>query len=59
MDAENIMHLCRMHHIESHRIGIVTFVKRYPQIERLLSSKGWSVVDELGQQKLRKTKGSK
>ena len=49
---ENSMPLCGIHHDEQGRIGIVTFVEKYPIVENNLASKGWRIVEIFGRKKL-------
>jgi predicted restriction endonuclease len=42
---ENMMPLCRIHHTEQHKIGWVTFAKKYPQVANWLLAHGWSIGD--------------
>lgn len=51
-EPENIMPLCRLHHIEQHKIGIITFVEKYSQVRAFLESRGWTVIDVFGRKKL-------
>lgn len=51
-EAFNIMPLCRSHHIEQGRRGMVTFFKRYPQVQKYLENKGWKLEFRCGQEKL-------
>lgn len=37
----NILFMCRIHHVESHKLGWLTFSKKHPIIEELLKLKGW------------------
>lgn len=37
----NIILLCRLHHVEQHKIGIITFVSRYEVIWTQLKKHGW------------------
>jgi len=40
-ESWNIMYLCREHHTEQHKIGIVTFANKYPVVMYDLNQKGW------------------
>ena len=40
---ENIMSLCRDHHNEQGRIGILSFLKKYPEVWKRLQSMGWEM----------------
>lgn len=42
-NANNLMPLCRVHHTESHKIGIVTFVKKYPSVELFVRGLGFYI----------------
>lgn len=42
-DEWNLMPLCRVHHVEQHKIGIISFIKKYPIIGIYLKRKGWSL----------------
>ncbi len=48
----NIVLLCRDHHMEQHRIGIVTFYKRHKEYRDELIEKGWELEDILGKETL-------
>lgn len=37
----NLMPLCRDHHIEQHKIGIITFFKKYSTVNFYMKSIGW------------------
>jgi hypothetical protein len=50
---DNLMSLCRKHHIEQHSIGFWTMVQRYPFFGQFLGQKGWEFD---GNKKLRYTK---
>lgn len=43
MDEDNLLPLCRRHHSESHQIGWVRFIGRYPQVGFELDRRGWRV----------------
>lgn len=43
---ENVVPLCRRHHIESHKIGLYKFAKRYPGFQMELIRKGWEFNDD-------------
>ncbi len=43
----NIMMLCRNHHIECHKIGLKTFVRSY-NLKSYMESKNWEYFDVLG-----------
>jgi len=49
------MPLCRRHHRMQHDIGIGTFAFQYIQVRNYLTAHGWSVVEEFGVKKVRKT----
>jgi predicted restriction endonuclease len=53
-EAENLMDLCRLHHTEQHKIGIVTFTEKYKMVRDRLEGHGWAIVDLFGQKKLRR-----
>lgn len=40
----NLMPLCRKHHTEVHKIGLVTFSKKYNEIEKWLLSNDWQLM---------------
>lgn len=48
----NIIPLCRNHHVEQHRRGIITFVSKYPSVWTHLKSKGWELTESAEQVKL-------
>lgn len=47
----NLMPLCRIHHTEQHKIGIVTFAIKYYSVHEHLAENGWSIE----QRKLRRS----
>jgi hypothetical protein len=56
MNADNIMHFCRIHHIEQHQYGWHKFVGQYPNVLVELHRKGWEFTFMFGIMKLvRKT----
>lgn len=40
-DEDNIIHLCRNHHVEQHKLGWNRFAERYPAVAMILIEKGW------------------
>lgn len=38
--TNNLLELCRAHHVEIHQIGRTTFIKKY-RLEYLMNEKGW------------------
>lgn len=44
-DNWNLIYLCRDHHQEIHRIGVITFMKYYLAFERYLKNNGWTITD--------------
>lgn len=53
-EPENIMPLCRLHHIEQHKIGIITFIEKYPQVMTYLQDRQWTIVEVFGKKRLRR-----
>jgi hypothetical protein len=53
-DDSNIMFLCRIHHVEQHKIGIITFIEKYPSVKKTIEAKGWEIVLINGFKKLRR-----
>lgn len=45
-EAWNLVPLCREKHTEIHKIGILTFSKKYPEFRNWLIKNGW-VFDEV------------
>lgn len=43
----NVFRFCVLHHTEQHKIGWVTFLKKYPAAMNALALEGWSI-DERG-----------
>jgi hypothetical protein len=41
----NIIFLCREHHTEQHKIGILTFIRKYPIVRMKLELMGWEITD--------------
>lgn len=48
MAANNLVPLCRQHHIEQHTCGWSQFVIRHPQLIEPLARKGWALKEEFG-----------
>lgn len=48
----NFMYLCRRHHQEQHRIGIITFIKKYTKVEKYLLDRGWYIHDNFDKPQL-------
>jgi Putative HNHc nuclease len=38
---DNIVNLCRAHHIEQHSIGFFKMCEKYPFFRQILAQKGW------------------
>ncbi len=53
-DPGNTMDLCRAHHTEQHKIGIVTFAEKYKTARDYMAGHDWIIVDLFGQKKLRR-----
>lgn len=45
-DPSNMMQLCRTHHVEQHKIGIVTFTLKYWSVRKYLFANGWEIVSQ-------------
>lgn len=43
-DEWNLMSLCAFHHLESHKIGTVSFSKKYAQVNNWLIKNGWELI---------------
>lgn len=43
-DSHNLMPLCLWHHNEVHSIGLVSFSKKYPNVNNFLLCNGWEFV---------------
>jgi hypothetical protein len=43
-DEWNLMSLCSWHHVETHKIGTVSFSKKYAQVNNWLIKNGWELV---------------
>ena len=41
-DEWNILFVCRIHHIEIHKIGNNSFVEKYPEVKDWLLKSGWN-----------------
>lgn len=39
----NLMPLCRNHHQEQHRIGIITFINRYANVHMWMAAHNWEI----------------
>lgn len=53
-EESNILYLCRLHHIEAHKIGQVKFIEKYVKLNQVYLEKGWQVVNEFGRKRLRR-----
>lgn len=51
-EEENILLLCRRHHVEQHQIGWMKFSLKYPMVLWELEKKGWRLEMVLGRNKL-------
>lgn len=40
-ERENLLDLCRLHHIEIHKIGMTKMIRKFPVIQLILKEKGW------------------
>lgn len=48
-DDNNFFILCRKCHTERHQIGLITFIKKYPNLKSWLKDKGrQDILDKLG-----------
>lgn len=56
-DDFNIILLCRKHHVESHNIGWVKFVSKFPNVELELNKKGWVIESLFGRVRLIRNEG--
>lgn len=52
--VNNLVNLCRSHHVEFHKTGGVKMFQKYPSLKKTLESKGWSVIEQFGIKKLRR-----
>lgn len=41
---QNIMLLCREHHVEQHKIGVITFIEKHPQVMAYIETMGWEII---------------
>ena len=48
---ENVIPLCRKHHTEQHKIGVVTFAKKYPKVMMWYLTNGWELININGKEK--------
>ena len=46
----NLFPACREHHSEQHRMGLMSFYKKYPRFQVYLRRKGWTVEVILGKE---------
>jgi hypothetical protein len=53
-DDFNILYLCRICHIEYHKIGASKFCKKYQNIKTYLEDIGWEFINEFGRERLRR-----
>jgi len=42
-DEQNIILLCREHHVEQHKIGIITFIEKHPDVKTYVEQNGWQI----------------
>lgn len=54
----NIMDLCRVHHTEQHKIGIITFAEKYKTVKGYLEKSGWEIVSINGFRRLIRKQGA-
>jgi hypothetical protein len=54
---ENVMPLCRLHHIEQTGLNWFRFCERYPKVLKELERRQWRFEEEFGVVKLRKFSG--
>lgn len=47
-DENNIFYACRIHHIEQHQIGIVSFAMKYKKVFFDFEKKGWVIQSHFG-----------
>lgn len=48
---ENLYPGCPTHHAEQHSIGILSMLKKYPQLKYVLFQKGWEILEGPGKYK--------
>jgi 5-methylcytosine-specific restriction endonuclease McrA len=48
----NIMELCRVCHTEQHKIGLIKFILKYPDVKTALERKGWTLERVFGRTRL-------
>lgn len=51
-ESWNIMILCRTHHIEQHKVGIITFFNKHHSVKTALTNGGWSLDESSGKPRL-------
>lgn len=51
-DDFNLVSMCRKHHQEQHRIGVISFYHRHESYRERLKEKGWEIVEILGKEVL-------
>jgi hypothetical protein len=47
-EESNILLLDRIHHVEIHKMGLNSFIKKYPNVRQVLIAKGWEYNEFLG-----------
>lgn len=58
MESGNLLFMCRECHRFQHSVGWPRFIKHRPRIKKVLSAKGWQIVNEFGVKRLRKRQAS-
>lgn len=53
--ASNLIPLCRVHHVEQHKLGWITFSHKYPPVLKYLHGLGWEIIGINGYRKLCRT----
>lgn len=48
----NIIPLCRIHHVESHKIGLLTFILKHDKVRIYIEAKGWVIENVFGRNRL-------
>lgn len=51
---DNLLPLCRLHHHDQHKMGWERLCQLHPIVRHELKIRGWRLVDEFGQTKLRR-----
>ena len=53
-DEWNLLDLCRFHHQEAHKIGVITFIEKYLAVQSYINENGWQIEELFGRKQLKR-----